>query len=325
MTLQGPPHLRKRLLFVSLLGLAVFVALLAWGDFRGVAGALAGFSWGLLPIALGLVLFNYSVRFLKWQYFLHVIGVRDLPVRSSLLVFLAGLGMTITPGKVGEWLKSYFLLTRHGIPVAQTAPIVLAERLTDGFGLILLASAGLLLVREGWLLLAVLAVMGLAFVAALRHRPFGRWAIAKAARLPVLRKYAAFMGDFYEHSASLLSPKPLIIGTALGAISWSGEGLALYAVYLGLGAPNTWQLALEGIFVLAITTLAGLAALVPGGLGVTEGGIAGLSQTLAGLSRDGAAAATLIIRLCTLWFGVAIGSIAVLVATRGVRGDDARG
>ena len=44
-----------------------------------------------------------------------------------------------------------------------------------------------------------------------------------------------------------------------------------------------------------------------------EVGIAGLSRELIGLTRESAAAATLLIRLCTLWFGVAIGVIAMAI------------
>ena len=309
-----PPRLRNRLIFAGVVGLLVFVAVVAWGDFRGVAEALRGFRWQLMPVVLGLVVFNYSLRFLKWQFYLDLVGVRGVSRTSSLLIFLVGLGMTITPGKIGEWIKSYFLSVRHGIPVSRSAPIVLGERLTDGFGLLILAAAGLLLVREGWLFVVVLAVLGIGFVALLQYRPFGAWAIARAAKLPVIRGYAGFMTDFYATMSLLLSPKALLVGTLLGAVSWAGEGLALYVVYLGLGAENTWQLAVQGLFVLAITTLAGLVSLLPGGLGVAEGGIAALSQSLVGLSRENAAAATLLIRLCTLWFGVGIGSVALVVA-----------
>ena len=83
----------------------------------------------------------------------------------------------------------------------------------------------------------------------------------------------------------------------LGFISWLGEGIALYFVFLGLGISNGRELLVQGVFILAITSLAGAVFLLPGGLGVAEGGITGLGQALVGLSRDGAAAAALLIRL----------------------------
>jgi hypothetical protein len=50
--------------------------------------------------------------------------VRDLPKWDSFLMFFSGLAMVITPGKVGEWLKSYLLREVHGTPVARSAPIL---------------------------------------------------------------------------------------------------------------------------------------------------------------------------------------------------------
>ena len=48
----------------------------------------------------------------------------------------------MTPGKVGEAVKAVLLRASHGIPVARTAPIVVAERVTDLIGLLLLAMVG---------------------------------------------------------------------------------------------------------------------------------------------------------------------------------------
>jgi hypothetical protein len=40
--------------------------------------------------------------------------------------------MTISPGKLGEVLKSVFIRQVNGAPIARTAPAVVAERATDG-------------------------------------------------------------------------------------------------------------------------------------------------------------------------------------------------
>src|SRR5438132_7727009 len=69
---------------------------------------------------------------------------RDIrvPVGSSALVFGAGLSLTITPAKLGELVKSYLLRELHDVPVARTAPIVVAERVTDLIALVALAIVG---------------------------------------------------------------------------------------------------------------------------------------------------------------------------------------
>src|SRR4030042_1880931 len=124
--------------------MAVAVGLMAYGDFSEIAGNLGDFRWELLPLLLALSMANYLIRFVKWHFYLGQIGVRDVPKRDSFLAFFSGLGMVITPGKVGKWLKSYLLQEMRGIPFMRTAPILLAERFTDAIALLLLAAAGAL-------------------------------------------------------------------------------------------------------------------------------------------------------------------------------------
>ena len=59
-------------------------------------------------------------------------------------------------------------------------------------------------------------------------------------------------------------------------------------------------------------SLVGSASLLPGGIGSAEGTVAAVLDLVAGQPRDVAAAATLLIRACTLWFGVALGAAALI-------------
>ena len=58
-----------------------------------------------------------------------------------------------------------------------------------------------------------------------------------------------------------------------------------------------------------MSTVVGAVVATPGGLGGVESSLAALSMQLLDLSRPAAAAAALVIRFATLWFGVVIGLI----------------
>jgi uncharacterized protein (TIRG00374 family) len=62
--------------------------------------------------------------------------------------------------------------------------------------------------------------------------------------------------------------------------------------------------------VLAVSTLVGSASTLPGGLGAAEASITALLLLTVTSDHAVAAAATLLIRLATLWFGVTLGLIA---------------
>ena len=88
------------------------------------------------------------------------------------------------------------------------------------------------------------------------------------------------------------------------------ECLGLYYVLQGFGAEvDVWS----ATFVYAFATIFGALTLLPGGIGTTEGSMTGL-LTLRGVPIVDAAAATFIIRACTLWFAVGIGAVVLMLS-----------
>src|SRR6476646_4001914 len=111
------------------------------GDVRHLGDRMNGFAWSAFFAAIGLATANYVLRFVRWQLYLRRQDVH-VPVASSAIVFGAGLSLSITPGKLGELVKSFLLREMHGVPAARTAPIVVAERVTDLVALLVIAVAG---------------------------------------------------------------------------------------------------------------------------------------------------------------------------------------
>ena len=93
-------------------------------------------------------------------------SIRGVGRVDSLLTFLSGFVLTVTPGKVGEVFKSLVLFETHGVPVARTAPIVVAERVTDVIGVVVLIVLGSLGFSGGllWAGLGAAAVLVLLVV-----------------------------------------------------------------------------------------------------------------------------------------------------------------
>src|SRR6266540_4594519 len=111
-------------------GVAIYVGFSIWADVGRVGAALRSFSGWAAAGACLLAAGNYAIRFGRWQYYLRVLGLRIAP-GDSATVFLAGFALTVTPGKLGEAVKALLLRASHGISATRTAPIVIAERVTD--------------------------------------------------------------------------------------------------------------------------------------------------------------------------------------------------
>ena len=271
----------------------VVLGLGLYADFGRLGDELASFRWELFPLALALTTLNYLLRFWRWQRYLARLEI-EVPTGRSFAIFLAGLSGTITPAKLGEVLKCGLLKRSFGVPVRRSVPIVLAERVTDASGVVVLAvaaGAG----ANRWPLLA-LALAGVA-------------AIVLVVRSPLLERFS-LLGEAPEVARVLLET-PLLLGmTALSAVSWFFECLAAYVCVRGLRLDLSL---VDTVVVFSLGSLAGALSFLPGGLGVAEGSMTGLIRVLGDVPRAAAVAATVLIRLATLWFAVALGLIGLAV------------
>jgi len=305
----GKNRLGKVILLSVLAGIIVFAVLSFSSDIRQVGQALAEFKWGYIGIILPLAAGNYIIRFCKWEYYLRQLHIR-IGLWESAGIFLSGLSMSVTPGKLGEIFKSFLLQDLNGTPVSKSVPVVFAERATDALGLLILATVSITALPDvNKALMIIPAFLLAAGIILLRWRRGSRRIIGFCGRLPVLGKISNQLQTSYDSAYTLMSPKSLIVGSILSVASWGFECLAAYVVFKGLGMDTGLPLS---VLVWSFSLLLGAVSFIPGGLIVTEGSLAGL-LVIAGFSKALAGSATVITRLCTLWFAVAIGVFALFI------------
>ncbi len=304
--------LTRKIVIATLLGVAVFAGLSIYSDVHALTEHLSAFRWSAFGVALLLSLINYALRFARFQYYLRCIDVR-VPTLESALIFLAGFVMGVTPGKLGEVLKSLLLFERRQIPIARTAPVVIAERLTDLLALVVLTALGSLSFPMGAPIALGSALIVGVITAACAFRPLAMSLIGLAARLPVVGRIAPKLHEAYDALATMMRPTALLGGSLLAVLSWGLECVGLYLIAHGFdGVTLDWQ---ASAFAYSASTLAGALAMMPGGLGVTEVGMTGLLGTLGGpgMLPPVATATTILVRLATLWFAVVLGGLVLPV------------
>ena len=305
-------RLKKNLVLALCLGVAVYLVLAIVSGLGDLEAALAGFDYFLVPAILGFVALSYMARYARWAYYLRLLEVR-MPLKANVAIFTAGLSMTISPGKLGEVLKSVFIKDVTGSPIARTAPAVVAERATDGTGMVLWGLIGAFAFSFGpWLLLFFLALTA-AGIAVLRSKEFSLLVEKALLRLPLLRRLAPHVGEFHGASNELLAFRPLVVGTAISFCSWGLEILGVYLCALAVGAGKPF---LVIVFIFVVSSLAGALSMLPGGIGAAEAGMAGMFASVAGLPGGLSVALTIVIRLATLWFATLIGIVGLLLVGR---------
>ena len=311
--------LLRRTLYTLAAGVLLYVAGVLYFDVEPLRQTLAGFPWGLMLAALALSSGNYLLRFAKWELSLHWLRVRDdaptLTRGRSLLIYLAGLSMSITPGKVGEVLRSMLLRASDGVPFTRTAPVVVADRLTDLVALVLLAAVGVAERPEYWPVLVV--TVGLVSVGAVvlgSPRLLGGLLDALA-RISRLRGLVARARPLVDSSVTLMRPGPMGWLTGLSVAGW---GLECVGFWLLLGGFSGVDPSLRTCTLLwSAGTLVGALSFLPGGLGATEGSlVVATTRLVGGATQAVALAASLLGRLATLWYGELVGGVALALFLR---------
>ncbi len=297
------------LVAIVVISLGLLAAATGWEE---TWASLSALTMGQVLFLLFLSTWNYVMRGIRWFLYLRVLGV-PLTFMAGMRHYLAGFAMTVTPGRLGELVRLRWIHQETGFSYERAAPIILVDRAAD------LAAIGLLMAMafvlsaagsaSGLLPVALISVfvailftrqsLALAGITLL-WRIVGRW----PALFARLRRAARTLGPFSH-------PTIILPALVLGGIGWFAEGLSFYYLLVWLGADiGLWPAV--GIFLLAMVT--GGATGAPGGLGGAEAAMVGL-LALQGVPLEVAIPATVIIRLTTLWFAIAIGVGVFPIAT----------
>jgi len=283
----------RSLLLVMLFAVAVYGAYAVYSGIGKLGESLLRFTWASFAAACGLAFGNYVLRF---------------------LTFLSGFVLTVTPGKVGEVFKSWVLFETHGIPMARTAPIVVAERVTDLIGVITLIVLGSLGFAGGLVWAGVGAALVLTLLVVIASPSLSIGIIRTIERVPGrIGRVAPKLHVAYDSLRTLLHPKNLAVPAVLSVAAWLLECLALWVILRGFGESTSVPLC---VFFYATSTLAGAIVPVPGGLGVTETALQEQMREVGHVASATSTAAMMLVRFATLWFAVLVGFIALTALKR---------
>ncbi|WP_119067362.1 lysylphosphatidylglycerol synthase transmembrane domain-containing protein [Aggregatilinea lenta] len=319
------------LLFLSV----VLIAVILFTGAGTLAGTLRDFPAALLIPVFLLKIVNWSLRYAEWRYFLGVVGVRTvhgepsrpaIRERDSILLWLAGMTLSVSPGKLAEVLKSLVVRNLTGVPFSRTVPVVFMERLVDGLAVILLAAGSLILAApsfapdavspatvRGVLIGTTLAL--LAGIAVLHIRPLAFWLLDHLRGWPLVGRYHDPLRALYDATYDLLRLRHLVITVAFGLGAYFTDCIGFTLLLRGLGVTLTWTLLAQATFILGFSVIVAALSAMPGGAGGRELTVGALLSGIVGLSKADTGTATFLISIFQVWIGVLVG-LGVIVLAR---------
>lgn len=322
---------RNQLLTGAAIVLATYIVVLIvfdmsgrFDDGAGIWAALRRFPLELLVVLSLLQVSAGFFRFLEWHYYLGVIEARDkVSLKDSIIIFVSGFTMVVSPGKMAELLKSVFLKMKTGVTVARSAPVVFAERIVDGMAVVVTLTLTLLIAGPSLDLgeygpisrsIVYLSALALAFgLVAIQIKPLAYFLLDNViARLPLIRRLHKPLTEFYESSRQVFLLRHVSITTTMGLGVYFSSTIGFAIIMWGFGVPFTWELLLEVAFIVGVSSAVGALSFVPNGAGVTEVTNFAMLQVLIApdhpeVTLGVASAAALLQGFYHKWFRVVIG------------------
>ncbi|GGK04736.1 TIGR00374 family protein [Lentibacillus kapialis] len=297
-----------RLMIGLILGIIVVAVFLLLGDLQKISGVLTEMPISFLGLAFLFTFLSYLMRLWKWHAFSKCAAF-PVNLKENAWIFFIGLMMSITPGKAGELVKSYLLQRKAGVPIAQSAPIVVYDRLSDLLAMLALIGVGLLAYPAG-IPSVIVVIFGIVvfFLLLGRHRLVAGM-IDWVTRARRLRRFRVLLHDFYHQMLFFMQFRILSFSFGISVLAWFLECMSLYVIIQAFGLDVSF---VASILTFSLGTFAGALSMIPGGLGVAEGSIAGLLIYF-GVASSMAITISLIIRFVTLWFGVILGIIVFIL------------
>lgn len=325
---------RNQILLGLALALAIYIVLVLFLDNSGqldqsMGPLLRRFSVALLLLCVLTQVSAGFFRFLEWHYYLGVIEARDkISLKDSLIIFVASFTFVVSPGKAGELLKSLLLKLRTEVPVARSAPVVVAERIVDGLAVILILLLTLLFSDEQLqlgeyravsqtVIFASAGLIGFGLVA-VQIKPLAYFCLDIVKHTPLLWRLHHPLLEFYESSREIFKLKHIALTTIMGVGVYLSTSVGFLIVLYGFGLQISGILILQAMFIVGAVSAIGALSFVPNGAGVSE-----ISNTLMltiivapsnpEMTPAVAAAASLIQGFFHKWFRVLVGMLVAVI------------
>jgi len=293
-----------------LIGVAAIAALILAVDPAAFGRAIEHLQFALLPAIVVVSLSYYVVQGIRWYFLLVEVDIR-VPLKDVVLITLAGQATSLLP--LGELTRAVFITQVSGAEFGAAVATETVQELMYTLLLILFAIPGLVAVPNALGAVVAIVVFIVAIFVAMswcrvyRHL---RWLVA---RTPLLRRLLHQVDELHNDLV-LLSRRPATFYWSwLSALQAAAMITALWLVVEAV-APG--QLSWQGAaLVFAVSNVAGLLSLIPGGVGAYEGSVIGLLVGF-GINPGVAAAIAVVQRLADKGLATLIGFISYAVAKR---------
>jgi uncharacterized protein (TIRG00374 family) len=306
----------RSFIFGIILAVFVYLALMILSGWEDLISNLMRVNPIVVIIAMLLSFTNYIFRFFKWHLFTRSLEL-EIPIKENFMIFIAGLSLAITPAKAGEAIRAFLLQRSSSTDLSKGLASTLSERLIDLIAVTILALIGVIMLgfQQSVVYLPLLLIILLTILIGVMiflFDPLYKF-FSQIFRLRSWSNLGTKIDKFRSDVLVTFQHTVFLGALGLGMIGWACEGFGFFLIAHNLGIIISFEAA---IFIYATSSLLGALSFLPGGLGVTEGSMELFLADIMKTSLSLAGALIILIRMTTLWFGVTLGLIILILVIR---------
>ena len=296
----------KKSLLIGILGIiAIYAIILITFDVNIISEKISDFDFQYLPIIIPLIPLTWGVLFLRWNLLLKNSDV-NIPLKDNFMIFISGFALGVTPGKVGELIKSQLLKNKFNISRSKTAPLVIVERFYDFFAITIISLFGILVFEYSIYIFAILSVgISIFLIITSSEKLFLKF-LKKIEKIKFLKNFSNELPKSFTVIQKSTRGKIFPLSIILSVTFWFLDSIIAYLTLLSFGIDVIDYFVLMSIYTSSI--ILGVISFLPLGIGVVEGSLVGF-LSLNGIEFHLATAVVVFIRFFTRWIGVMAGFI----------------
>ena len=97
--------------------ICLYAAFLVFSDVKKLGEHSIRFDYYYTPIVLFFVTLSWVPLYFRWKVLSHSSGI-VIPIKNDILIYVAGFALSVTPGKVGELIRTQLLKEKLPLIVA---------------------------------------------------------------------------------------------------------------------------------------------------------------------------------------------------------------
>lgn len=298
--------IQKHPFAIVIIFMIIFVGLALYSDVDQFSNTLIEIDYRFIPLILVPMTAHLFLLGVRFHLLIRALNI-SISLKKSVLIYLAGLSLVVTPLGVGQIIKSHIIKKEFGDAISKTAPVILIEKWNELVSVILILIFLTLLnqIIETQIIIVLGIIISIILIGIMRSNSLFSIFKKLLKKIKIFKNFEEIIENSEGTLKTLSSPKNIVEGLVLTVPAKLLEALAVFIAFHALSIQFDFIISTQ-IFFTAI--ISGIISFIPGGLIATEGSMLGLI-TKYGSDFTIAATAVIFIRLVTIWYATFLGFI----------------